>query len=127
MESYNKELDLFINEEISSDQLKSFIEEDISLKNAINSILVNGFLYEDILIKEKLYFAYIISQASIPNVKSYWIYMLYLLCRNIISSPKLDWDLLLKRITEKCQITEQDKKLGLNNYNEHKLNGFWPC
>ena len=127
MESYNKELDLFINGEISSDQLKSFIEEDISLKNAINSILVNGFLYEDNILKEKLYYAYILSQASKPDVKSFWIYTLYLFCRNIISSPKLNWDLLLKRITEKCHITEQDKKLGSEYYKEHKQNGFWPC
>ena len=127
MKSDIKELDLFINGDITSDELKSFIEDDISFKNAINSILVNGFLYEDSILKEKLYYAYIISQASIPNVKSYWIYTLYLIARNVISSPKLDWDLLYKRITEKCHITEQDKKLGSIHYNEHKLNGFWPC
>ncbi len=127
MEFDNKELDLFIKGEIASGDLKSYIEKDISLKNAINSILVNGFLYEDNILKEKLYYAYIISQASIPNVKPYWIYTLYLIARNVISSPMLDWESLLNRITEKCHITEQDKKLGTNNFNEHKLNGFWPC
>ena len=117
------DLDLFIDGEIGFEEIQDYINEDVSVQDAVmdaykmkaSESKANHDLCEKLCYASVLY--------NMVFFPPHALYAIYLTARNNCSPHKLDWDRLLEKIKKELKMTGEDVEHGKCIYEDYQERG----